>query len=355
MSEDSIGVLADSMEQHFKSVFAPVNEDTLAGGLANTIAGRICNYLNLNGGGYTVDGACSSSLLAIHSAATGLANGTSDFAIAGGIDISLDPFELIGFAKTGALTPTQMSVYDRRGNGFIPGEGCGFVGMKRLEDAKRDQDRVYAILDGWGMSSDGKGGITAPSVHGQSMALRRAYEQAGIVANDIDFIEGHGTGTTVGDRTELLGIAKALSEIGTPSKRRCGVTSFKSIVGHTKAAAGVGAFIKAVMAVNQRVIPPTAGCEQPHDVFSDDSSPLYPVVRGKVLEENAQLRAGVSAMGFGGINVHVTLKSADAPLQKISAGTDKRSAMASYQDSEVYCLAGWDRADLQRVAQQMLS
>jgi len=349
MQPEAIVELARSMEQSFKSVFAPVDEDSLAGGLSNTIAGRICNFLNLNGGGYTVDGACSSSLIAVYSAASSLAAGTADFAIAGGVDISLDPFELVGFAKTGALTSSEMSVYDKRGNGFIPGEGCGFVGLKRLADAVRDGNKVYAVLDGWGMSSDGKGGITAPSVAGQSLALGRAYALAGVDPGAIDFIEGHGTGTAVGDRTELLGIAKAIADGGGATKRRTGVTSFKSIVGHTKAAAGVGAFIKAVLAVNQRVVPPTAGCAIPHEVFSGDAASTYPIVRGRVVPAEGELRAGVSAMGFGGINVHVTLRSGNAPAPDLRPAIGERSAMASRQDSEVLCFSARTHADLRRV------
>jgi enediyne polyketide synthase len=330
--------LANDLETEFKSAFPPVNEDSLAGGLANTIAGRICNYLNLHGGGYTVDGACASSLIAIYTGASSLANGSADFVIAGGVDVSLDPFELVGFAKAGALTATEMAVYDERGNGFIPGEGCGVVGMKRLADARRDGDKVYAVLDGWGVSSDGKGGITAPSAHGQSLALQRAYASAGIDPGRLDFIEGHGTGTAVGDKTELLGIAKAFSA-HTPTARSCGMTSLKSVIGHTKAAAGVGAFIKAVIAVNQRVLPPTAGCTRPHAVFSGEGSSLYPLQRGAVVEPTRELRAGVSAMGFGGINVHVTLASADPATTALRPTVDNRAALASLQDCEVFCLS----------------
>jgi enediyne polyketide synthase len=128
--------ISGAAEHSFKSVFPPVNEDTLAGGLSNTIAGRICNVLDLHGGGYTVDGACSSSLLAIAAGLNSLTSGDLDLALVGGVDISLDPFEIIGFAKTNALTMKEMTVYDRRGSGFIPGEGCGFVMLKRLEDAQ---------------------------------------------------------------------------------------------------------------------------------------------------------------------------------------------------------------------------
>jgi enediyne polyketide synthase len=279
-----------------------VTEDTLAGGLSNTIAGRICNFYNLHGGGYTIDGACSSSLLAVCTAADRLANGSLDMALAGGVDISLDTFELIGFAKTGALTAEEMTVYDRRASGFIPGEGCGFVVLKRLEDAKQDGNFIYAVLKGWGISSDGKGGITAPSLDGQARALQRAYAMTDYSPEALDFIEGHGTGTKVGDQTELAAIAAVINAClgDNHSGRSCGITSFKSIAGHTKAAAGIGAFIKAAIAVNQRLIPPTAGCEEPNPLFEQAGKHLYPILQGKVCGMDKTLRAGVSAMGFGG-------------------------------------------------------
>jgi enediyne polyketide synthase len=205
----------EKFELYYKSVFPSVNEDTLAGGLSNTIAGRICNYLNVYGGGYTVDGACSSSLLAVATAATELSNGELDLVLAGGVDISLDSFELIGFSKTKALARKEMTVYDRRGSGFIPGEGCGFVVLKRLEDARRDKNYVYAVIHGWGISSDGKStGLTAPSAQGQSRALKRAYFRAPYDMDSLKFLEGHGTGTTLGDRIELEGIAMAMGDSG---------------------------------------------------------------------------------------------------------------------------------------------
>ena len=161
------------MEKVYKSAFYPITEDSLAGGLANTIAGRICNYLNFKGGGYIVDGACSSSLLAVATAANALKLGEMDLVLAGGVDISLDPFELVGFSKVGALAKDQMRVYDQRASGFIPGEGCGFVVLKRLEDAIKDRNYIYAVIKGWGISSDGKGGIMEPSSAGQSYAIQR--------------------------------------------------------------------------------------------------------------------------------------------------------------------------------------
>ncbi|MGB3402684.1 MAG: type I polyketide synthase [Microcoleaceae cyanobacterium] len=338
MSATATESLINTMEGIYKSAFATITEDSLAGGLSNTIAGRVCNFFNLDGGGYTVDGACSSSLIAVTTAAKSLACGDLDLALAGGVDISLDTFELIGFAKTGALTATDMTVYDRKASGFIPGEGCGFAVLKRLEDARRDGDYVYAVIQGWGISSDGKGGITAPSKIGQSKALRRAYDKAEYNTHDLDFIEGHGTGTPVGDRTELEGIALAVAADGEIAPRSIGVTSFKSLVGHTKAAAGIGGLIKAVMAVNQRVIPPSCGCQDPNPVFDSSAQSIYPILQGEVRQQGDILRAGVSAMGFGGINSHVTLESGDQPSEKLKSTLKPEALLVSNQDTEVFVL-----------------
>lgn len=334
--------LEHTLEIYYKSVFPPADEDTLAGGLSNTIAGRICNYIDLFGGGYTVDGACASSLLAIATAARSLSSREADLALAGGVDISLDPFELVGFAKAGALTGDDMRVYDHRGNGFFAGEGCGFVVLKRLADARRDKNSVYAVLNGWGISSDGgQVAITAPSAAGQARAIRRAYRQTAYNLQDLDFIEGHGTATAVGDRVEIEAVSRAMRQTGSspkPSEKPCGMTSLKSIVGHTKAASGVGGFIKTVMALNRRVMPPTAGCRVPHPAFAESDRKLYPVLTGQTYSASKTLRAGVSAMGFGGINCHVTLESADTPDAGIEPTLSERSLMASFQETEIFVL-----------------
>jgi enediyne polyketide synthase len=330
--------LVAETEQIYKSFFPAPNEDTLAGALANTIAGRICNYMDLRGGGYTVDGACSSSLLSVATAANALCAGDIDVALAGGVDVSLDAFELVGFAKVGALSDSDMKVYDRAGKGFLPGEGCGFIVMKRLDDAKRDGDYIYAALNGWGVSSDGKGGITAPTVDGQALALRRAYDRAGYSAHSLDFVEGHGTGTAVGDPVELQAISNTIDSFGEAEPHRCGVTSFKSLVGHTKAAAGIGGLLKAIAGVNRRVIPPTAGCDEPHEIFSSQAKNLYPVRTGAVRDPSSVLTAGVSAMGFGGINSHVTVTSGSAPSLDLEPSLDERALLASRQETELFVM-----------------
>src|ERR1044072_6324875 len=299
------GELLTQMEPLYKNPFPPVGAETLAGGLSNTIAGRICNHFDLKGGGYTVDGACASSLLAVINACSSLAVGDLDVAIAGGVDLSTDPFELVGFAKTGALAADMMRVYDKRSAGFWPGEGCGLVVLMRHEDALLKRRRVYAVIRGWGGSADGSGGITRPEVEGQLIALRRAYAGAGYGADTVAYFEGHGTGTAVGDATELHALTAACGTTASPAV----ISSVKAIIGHTKAAAGIAGLIKATMALNTQILPPTVGCDDPHEELKKDKSALRALKQGELFSTGASLRAGVSAMGFGGINTHITLEA----------------------------------------------
>ncbi|MBL6665281.1 MAG: acyltransferase domain-containing protein, partial [Rickettsiales bacterium] len=341
--EDELRV---EMEKVYKSVFKDFTDDTLAGSLSNVIAGRIANFFDFNGGGYSVDGACSSSLLAIITAANSLVLKDMDLVIVGGVDISIDSFETVGFSRVGALTDGKMKVYDQSGKGFVPGEGCGFVILKRFEDAKKDNNKIYSIIKGWGISSDGKGGITTPKATSQSMALRRAYQRAGITPDKLDFIEGHGTGTSVGDRIELEAIKETFDYFNIKdNKKTCAITSVKSVIGHTKAAAGIGAFIKTVMSLNQKVIPPTAGINVPHSFFKTEKSKIYPALNAIDLSHKNRIFAGVSAMGFGGINSHVILSSFDKARRLVD--NEKINHLSfTYQDSELFLFSSTDKKNL---------
>src|SRR2546423_6225758 len=197
--DDDTASFLRELEVQYKEPFPEINEDSLAGGLANTIAGRVCNYFDFAGGGYTVDGACSSSLLSVVSAANALAQGDLDVAIAGGVDLSIDPFEVIGFAKTGALAKREMKVYDVDSTGFWPGEGSGMLVLMRESDAIEQGRRIYASIGGWGVSSDGKGGITRPEAAGHRLAPKRVYNRAGYGVETVSYFEGHGTGPPPGD------------------------------------------------------------------------------------------------------------------------------------------------------------
>ena len=324
------------LEGLYKAPFPGINEETLAGGLSNTIAGRVCNHFDLKGGGYTVDGACASSLLAATTAFTALASGELDVVVVGGVDLSLDPFELIGFAKAGALAGDEMRVYDEHSAGFWPGEGCGFVVLMRAEDAEAESRRVYAKVRGWGVSSDGSGGITRPEVEGQLLALRRAYGRAGVPIETVAYFEGHGTGTNVGDTTELKALKRALGDDASAARPRV-IGSVKANIGHTKAAAGIAGFIKATMAVHTQILPPTTGCRTPHAELKGDAPALRVLEQGEPWPAQSELRAGVSAMGFGGINTHVLLEGAsDERRASLSAGEQR--LLSSAQDAELFLL-----------------
>ncbi|MFC4533323.1 type I polyketide synthase [Sphaerisporangium dianthi] len=331
--DDRLATFLADLESTYKSPFPGIDEDTLAGGLANTIAGRICNYFDLNGGGYIVDGACSSSLLSVTTACKALEDGDIDVAIAGGVDLSIDPFEIVGFAKTGALAKSEFRLYDRHSNGFWPGEGCGMIVLMREDEAVKARRRIYATVAGYGISSDGKGGMTRPEVSGYKLALKRAYDRAGFGIETVELFEGHGTGTAVGDATELRALTEARAEAD-PSATRAAVTSIKGMIGHAKAAAGVAGLIKATMAVHEQVLPPAIGCVEPHEVLSGDGATLRALRKAEPWPSGAPVRAGITAMGFGGINTHVVLEKT-GPRKRTPLSTRTRTLAASLQDAEL--------------------
>ena len=351
--------LLSQLETIYKKPFPPVGEETLAGGLSNTIAGRVCNHFDLKGGGYTVDGACASSLLAVINACSSLVVGDLEVAIAGGVDLSTDPFELVGFAKTGALASDAMRVYDTRSAGFWPGEGCGLVVLMRHEDALLKRRRVYAVIRGWGVSSDGSGGITRPEVEGQLIALRRAYARAGYSAGTVAYFEGHGTGTAVGDAAELQALARARREaamdhVGEMRVSPAVVSSVKAIIGHTKAAAGVAGLIKATMALGAQILQPTVGCDDPREELKGDEAALRALKQGELFATGTSLRAGVSAMGFGGINTHVTLEATHDD-RRHSLTSKERALLTSTQDTELFLFSAGDIDQLQTQIERLLA
>ena len=346
-SDDQLSGFLDELETAYKSPFPAIDEDSLAGGLSNTIAGRICNHFDLKGGGYTVDGACSSSLLSVATACKALVDGDLDVAVAGGVDLSIDPFEIIGFAKTGALATGEMRVYDRGSNGFWPGEGCGMVVLMREAEARLAGHRVYARIAGWGISSDGRGGITRPEVSGYQLALRRAYERAGFGIDTVAMFEGHGTGTKVGDETELkaLSLARAMADPAEPAEPAepagppAAIGSIKAMIGHTKAAAGVAGLIKAAMAVHHQVLPPTIGCVEPHELLTQPSAALRVLRKAEAWPADLPVRAGISSMGFGGINTHVVLEN-DGPRKRAPLDSRTTALASSMQDVELLLVDG---------------
>jgi enediyne polyketide synthase len=348
--------LVARIEALYKAPFPATNEESLAGGLSNTIAGRICNYFDFNGGGYTVDGACASSLLAITTACSALQSGDVDIAIAGGVDLSLDPFELAGFSSLGAIAGDKMRVFDAHSSGFWPGEGCGMVVLMRYEDALAQHHSPYAVIRGWGISSDGQGGITRPEVAGQMLALRRAYEKSGYGIDSVAYFEGHGTGTSIGDATELQALSRAVREAGSKVKTNtnpAAIGSIKANIGHTKAAAGVAGLIKATMAVHARILPPVTGCDHPHSEFTTGDARLRVLREAELWPGGAPARAGINGFGFGGINVHVTLEAADNVVRKNFLPAEN-AQLSSVQDCELFLFAARSASELSEQLTEVL-
>ncbi|HTG02182.1 MAG TPA: SDR family NAD(P)-dependent oxidoreductase [Nitrospirota bacterium] len=335
IADSQAEALIESVSYYYNSPLPDITEDSLAGNMSNTIAGRICNYFDLGGAGFTVDGACSSSLLAIAHACNALIKGEMDIVLSGGVDISLDPFELVGFAKARALAIDDTRPYDERAAGMLPGEGCGMFVLMREEDAQAQELRIHALIRGWGYSADGAGAITAPGVEGQMRALRKAYECAGYPIAAVRLFEGHGTGTALGDKVEITAIHKLLEEAGSVEPAYIG--SIKGNIGHCKAAAGSAGLVKAVMALKRKIMPPTGNCRRPSPVFGKPMSRLIPLVEGAAWERGVYpRRASVSAMGFGGANAHLALEEANPGTE---ASAEDLAILGSSRDSELFVLS----------------
>ncbi|HUO09663.1 MAG TPA: SDR family NAD(P)-dependent oxidoreductase [Phycisphaerae bacterium] len=306
--------VADEVVKRIADSYVPWQENSFPGLLGNVAAGRIANRFDVGGTNCVVDAACASSLGALHMAAMELYAGRSDMAITGGIDTFNDIFMYMCFSKTPALSPTGSSrPFAAGGDGTILGEGLGVVVLKRLADAQRDGDRIHAVIRSIGSSSDGKGNaVYAPSSAGQVKCLLSAYGQAGISPATIELVEAHGTGTKVGDAVE----AKALDQVYRAAKQEgtwCALGSVKSMVGHTKAAAGIAGLIKAALALEQKVLPPTIKVDRPLENL-EGASALYVNTEKRpwVGRSEHPRRAGVSAFGFGGSNFHCVLEEARA-------------------------------------------
>lgn len=302
-------VLLSQFETQYKADLPPVTEDSMPGELSNCITGRVANALDLRGANFTTDAACAASMAALKAATLGLLDGEFDLAIAGGADRSMDPPTYVKFAKIGALSGDWSAPFDARANGFVMGEGVGVMVLKRLEDAERDGDRIYAVIRSVGAASDGKGkGMTAPNPRGQEMAVRRAYEEAEISIDTVGLFEAHGTSTRVGDATELRVLTDMLKETGT-AKRGVPVGSVKSMIGHLKSAAGSASVIKIALALYHKMLPPSANFkEAPADSPLNEGYLHVNTVTQPWTQGHTPRRAGVSAFGFGGTNFHVVME-----------------------------------------------
>jgi phthiocerol/phenolphthiocerol synthesis type-I polyketide synthase B len=284
------------------------------GGALSIIANRLSYFLDLRGPSVTVDTACSSSLVAVHLACQSLRLGDSDLALAAGVNLLLSPAVFRAFDQTGALSPTgACHVFDADADGFVRGEGCGVVVLKRLSDALRDGDRLLAVVRGSAVNSDGRSnGMLAPNPAAQMAVLRAAYANAGVPPQEVDYVETHGTGTLLGDPVEARALGTVLGR-GRPDQSPLLLGAIKSNLGHLEAAAGIAGFIKTVLAVQRAGIPKNLGFHTPNPHIPFDQMRLKVVVEQQEWPATQRpRRAGVSAFGFGGTNAHVVIEQAPA-------------------------------------------
>jgi acyl transferase domain-containing protein/phosphopantetheinyl transferase len=322
-TEDDLKILAKALEKSLQ----PCSADTIPGVMPNILAGRIAGRLGFRGRSMVIDSACASSLIAIETGVRDLQSGMCDLVLAGGVHInSLAVFYQM-FCGLGALSRREViSPFDNEADGTLLGDGVGMIVLKRLGDAIKNGDRIYAVIKGVGSSSDGLGtSMLAPSWAGEALAMERAYEMAQVSPHTIGLLEAHGTATPMGDVTEMTAVQKVFKP-DEAHRQWCALGSVKSNFGHTQAAAGVAGVMKTALALYQKILPPTLNVSTPNKLIDWQNSPCYingrariwihPQVHAKVdLEKYPELdfdtpprRAAVSAFGFGGVNAHVVME-----------------------------------------------
>ncbi|HVN56486.1 MAG TPA: beta-ketoacyl synthase N-terminal-like domain-containing protein [Anaerolineaceae bacterium] len=298
--------------EKIKLAYVGWEENSFPGTILNVIAGRIANRLDLGGTNCVVDAACGSSLSAVKMAIGELVERRANVMITGGVDTDNSIGTYLCFSKTPAFSKSQMvRPFDSESDGMMVGEGIGMFVMKRLEDAERDGDRIYAVIRGVGSSSDGRfKSIYAPRPEGQARALRRAYEDAGFSPATVGLMEAHGTGTPAGDPAEVASMKDVFGE-NNPRKGYIALGSVKSQIAHTKAAAGAASLMKIALALHHKILPATINVTKPSPKLGLEDSPFYlntevrPWIRA---EGEPPRRAAVSSFGFGGTNFHMVLE-----------------------------------------------
>lgn len=291
--------------------YSRIDQFTFTGSAASTAVGRISYFLGLQGPTYAIDTACSSSLAAVHQAVQSLKTRESDMALAGGVNLLLSPAGFIASCKLTALSRSgQVKSFDNSADGYVRGEGCGIVVLKRLPDAQKDNDNILALIKGSAVNHDGRSnGLTAPNGLAQEKVISRALANAGISPLMVDYVEAHGSGTVIGDPLEVNALASAF-----PGKRKQKllIGSVKSNIGHLEAAAGIAGLIKTILALYHKKIPPSLHFSTPNQYISWDTIPI--AVADRLMEwpvNNKPRTAGISSFGLSGTNVHVI--AAEAP------------------------------------------
>ncbi|MFP4496775.1 MAG: polyketide synthase [Vulcanimicrobiota bacterium] len=317
-------------------------------------AGLLAKALGLGGGTFTTDSACASSLYALKYACDELLMGRADAMFTGGVARPDCLYTQTGFSQLGALSPTGVSSpFDEKGNGLVIGEGAGVVVLKRLSDALRHNDRIYALIKGIGLSNDRAGNLLAPDQEGQLRAMKSAYEQTGWKPAYLDLVECHGTGTPVGDAVEFNSMKKMWQQ-DEWQPNQCVIGSVKSNIGHLLTGAGAAGLIKVLLAMKHRKLPPTANYEKPTSKIDVENSPFEILKQSrewKNREPGIPRRAAVSAFGFGGINAHVLLEEPNEGIKVEKNKNNKKLPPVAVVGMDA-CFGNW--ADMEKVAKALL-
>ncbi|MFJ9818986.1 beta-ketoacyl synthase N-terminal-like domain-containing protein [Streptomyces sp. NPDC101151] len=334
----------DSVRAAFTERLGPDSPESAIGLVPNLAASRIANRLDLRGPAYTVDAACASSLVAVDQAVTELTTGRCDMMLAGGVHHCHDITLWSVFSQLRALSPTErIRPFHRAADGILIGEGTGVVVLKRLADAERDGDRVYAVIRGTGVASDGRtAGLVSPDPGGQARAVRQAWRAAGLdpaAPHSVGLLEAHGTATPAGDTAELATLAAVFGPGAGRDYERPVLGSVKSMIGHTMPAAGVAGLVKAALALHHGTLLPTLHCDDPHPALA--ATRFRTLERARPWEtgpDRPARRAAVNAFGFGGINAHVVLE--EAPGARVrSPARPRRPETAATEPARILLLA----------------
>lgn len=278
-------------------------------------ANRLSYLLNLQGPSMAIDTACSSSLVAVHLACQSLRSGESQLAIVGGVNLNLSPEEFIALSLLRVLSAgTRCKTFDSEADGYVRGEGCGIIVLKRLSDTLKDGDNILSIIKGSAVNHNGlSNGLTAPNGAAQQLVIRRALENAGVSPSEISYVETHGTATVLGDSLEVKSLKAVLMQNRTPNQP-CLLGSVKPNIGHLEAAAGIASLIKVVLSLQHGELPPQLHFNQLHPYISLEGTTFSIPTEPQPWSAGSEQRlAGVSAFGFGGTNAHIVLE--EAPVQ----------------------------------------
>ncbi|WP_102796139.1 type I polyketide synthase [Bowmanella denitrificans] len=342
--------LVEEVVQRLLDQYLEWNEDSFPGFLGNVACGRISSFYDFGGTSNMVDAACASSLAAMKAAIGELQSGSCDVMLTGGVNLENSIFSFLCFSRTPALSPTNCcKPFDAKSDGMMLGDGVGLLVLKRLEDAQRDGDRIYAVIKSVAGSSDGRAkSIFAPRMEGQVLAVKRAYEAAGVKPGDIELVEAHGTGTLSGDQTELSSLLSVFAEHDV-LPQSVAVGSIKSQIGHTRCAAGAASAIKTALGLHHKILPATINVDQPNKLLTGPDCPIYvntlnrPWIRH---QKAGPRRAAISAFGFGGTNYHMVLEE----YQHEQSGPYRLNNVP-----DVVVLQGRDGQDVQEQVQSWLT